>query len=211
MKEKTNKPMKTKKTLTKRRKTRKLKPKSVAAPVFNKGDSVVVVDERALRNNFGKKAKVVSVTSAMAVLDFSPDGGVTSIPLDYLKADKFEQFKPMRSMSNLSPEKKVEILKDMDCHGDGGDKVEISDRSGKLLLHQSLVAGWSYMKMFIESKPGKLQEYIYVYIYMCIYMYMYTCIYVYIHIYIYTHVYTRTHMHTYAFIDARIRIHNVYI
>ena len=54
MKEEKNKPTKTKKTLTKRRKTRKLKPKSVAAPVFNKGDVVVVVDERVLQASFGK-------------------------------------------------------------------------------------------------------------------------------------------------------------
>eukprot|EP00972_Heterocapsa_arctica_P078445 11568416-Heterocapsa_arctica.AAC.1 len=74
----------------------------------------------------------------MPVLDFSPDGGVTSVSLDYLKENKFEPFKALRSMGTLSNKKKVEILKDMDCHGDAGDNVEISDFSGKQLLHQSL-------------------------------------------------------------------------
>jgi len=165
MKEKRNKPMKTKKkkTLTKRRKARKLKPKSVAAPVFNKGDMVLVVDERVGQTSYGKKAKVVSVTSTIAFLNFSPDGGSMYVPLNCLKANKFEPSKALKSITILKNMQKLNILKDMNCQGDAGDQVATSDQSGKQLLHQSLVAGWSLMKMLMPGcKPGKLEEYIYI-------------------------------------------------
>jgi hypothetical protein len=207
MKEKRNKPMKTKKkkTLTKRRKARKLKPKSVAAPVFNKGDMVLVVDERVGQTSYGKKAKVVSVTSTIAFLNFSPDGGSMSVPLNCLKANKFEPSKALKSITILKNMQKLNILKDMNCQGDAGDQVATSDQSGKQLLHQSLVAGWSLMKMLMPGcKPGKLEEYIYINIY--IYIYTYVCICTCIHVYTYTYIYIYIYMCTLVHICIIIHI-----
>eukprot|EP00972_Heterocapsa_arctica_P114357 16442032-Heterocapsa_arctica.AAC.1 len=74
----------------------------------------------------------------MASLIFLRARGVRSVPLDCLKANKFEPFKAWKSLNNLTKLEKFGILKAMDCHGDDGDQVQISDGSGENLLRQSL-------------------------------------------------------------------------
>ena len=55
----------------------------------------------------------------------------------------------------------------------------------------------------------KIQQpiYIYIYIYICVYIYIYICVYIYIHIcvyiYIHTYIYINTHTHTHIYIHTQ--------
>ena len=159
------------------------------------GDMVVVMHESALETHFGRVAKVLKVNAMMASVNIMPDGGVRSFPLgSMMMNNQFQEFKALIPLNHLKMHHKMEILEDINCHGDNGDQVTIPVVAGTDLPRQSLIAGWKLIQMCCNPKPGKLQEYIYIYIYIYTYIYIYIYIYIYscalVHKFIYACTYT---------------------